>query len=194
MFCYFPHPPSTFRPCASSFWRSMDDSPRKSTIATRTHFGVLWTRSSSRRIGRSPTAPPPGACPRDQRLLRFAPKPRQRAAFCCKTRRDLREKAGSAPRIEFFSAHRAIPPIATPCRAMLSNRPLPKYPNAKLKNPRARRGLSSAGANPWCRTTHGEVAPPDRSGEKSRLRIGETSIPSRDTSVLEKSTDECRRR
>ena len=81
-----------------------------------------------------------------QRLLRFAPQPQQRASFCCRTRRDLRENVGFAPRIEFSSAHPAITQVATHGRTMLSNRRLPKYPNAKPKNPRASRGFSSAGA------------------------------------------------
>jgi hypothetical protein len=126
----------------------------------------METRSGS---GRSPTTPPLGVCPRHQRRRRFAPQSRRRASFCCKTRRDLRENGGFAPRIEIFSAHPAITSIATPGRTMLSNRPLPKYPNAKLNNPRACRVSSSAGAHRWCETTDCEHGPPDRSGSSSEI-------------------------
>ncbi len=150
----------------------MDVSPRKSTIMTHIHSDVLWAQSSSYRSGRSPAALLIRTCPRKQRLVRFAPQSRQLVSFCCRTRRDFRENVSFAPRIELSSAHPAITPIATPGRAMFSNRPLPKYPNAKLKNPRARRGFPSAGANPWRNTTHGKHAQSVRSsaGEPSSDR------------------------
>jgi hypothetical protein len=151
----------------------MAQSRRKLNVMTRTHIPTFYGRRAACTAFPFPPFPFPLGL---SFVIRFSSfrllRPSVQSAVtpiratttetrivCCKTYHDLRENADFAPRIEFFSAHPAITRIATPSPVIPSDNALPKYPNAKFKNPRAWRYLLSVGAFER-RKTYGNHAQP----------------------------------